>query len=458
LIGRNFSDPKLKDDVKRLPYNVIDKDGLPFIEIQTNGTLMLFSPEDITAMVISNLKTMAETYLNRTIQHAVITVPSYFNLMQRQATKDSVTMTGLEVLQQYDESIAAGIAFEVDNPRPGKGSEKCAICHFIVFHTTEEGSELASASIERGVFNQLAIVRDSSLDANLLEQESSSSSSTQQYNIGHIFERFYLKAVQLLPSKPKFHYFENILAQVEKLLKHAGLAKEDINWLILTGDSEQVVTIKPLIETYFNGKKILSKSLCQATIIPVEEAIVRGVALQGERLSFQDGCIGYTMDFAPLSLGIETIGDVFTKLILRNTVIPQSSSRMFSTIRDNQTSIVLRILEGENVLASKNREIASLNLTGLTPRLRLVPEIVVTFLLHPNETLQVLAEDKESGKRAMVFIEERTIDRYTWEKIDEIVKEGDAQFQEDSLSQNQLVYNMRSGEELDFGVVAVELK
>jgi heat shock protein 5 len=452
LIGRNFSDPQLHDDVKNLPYNVIDRDGLPFIEIHTNGTLMLFSPEDITAMVLSNLKTMAECYLNRTIKHAVTTVPSYFDLAQRQAAVHAAAAAGLEVLHQYDEATAAGVAFEVDNPWPGKGSERCEMCHFVFFHATEEGSglDLVSCDGDLGVFNQLAIVRDRGLDPNSLERASPAKSPN---GIGSILEQFY----QYIAENPLAPSSDSVEALVEKLLEKGGLEKKDVNWLILAGISEHVAKFKPLIEKYFNGKSVLSKSLWEAKVILADEAIVRGAAIQGERFSYDGGYRPLLMDTNPLSLGVETVGDVFTTMIRRETAIPKTYSRKFSTIQDNQTTVVLKILEGERALASKNRQLTALELTGLLPRPRNVPEILVTFVLHCNETLQVMAEDKESGKRAMVFVEEKAIDRYTWEELKEIFREGDSQIQKNLMQQKQRAGGAWSAEEVDFGVIAVDM-
>jgi molecular chaperone DnaK (HSP70) len=302
------------------------------------------------------------------------------------------------------------------------------------------------------------------LGENAIHKESTPSAleipSGRISSFGRLLGQFYPKAAQNPLQELRTDFASQAKAPVKKLLEEAGLTKKDVNWLIITGDREQVATLRPLIEEYFNGKKALPKSLWQGKAVPEDEAIVFGAAIRGQKLSCQDldECVGHTVDVSTLSLGIETVGEVFTTLILWNTISPTVRRLSVSTISDNQTKIVLKILEGERIFASKKRQIATLGLVELLPRPKGVLDIRVEFTLHPNGSLELAAEEKVSGVREQIFIEEKCEHRYTWEAIGEIIRDAEDHFENDQLSRKKLVDEVkdREADRGEFGVDVVD--
>jgi hypothetical protein len=208
----------------------VNKDGVPYVEIQTNRTTVDFSPEEITAMIISNLKRLAETYLNRTVTHAVITVPSYYNPAQRQVISQSSSKAGLDILRIYDESIAAGITFEVDTPRRGKGLENCEECNFVSYHLEESAYEIVLTSVDQGVFNTLSMVNSKTLGENAFHKGSSSSGlevpSGRISTSGRLLEQVYPKAAQSSLHELKANLPFQTIAPVKNFSKKPDLPRK----------------------------------------------------------------------------------------------------------------------------------------------------------------------------------------------------------------------------------------
>ncbi|KAI9735404.1 MAG: ATPase with role in protein import into the ER [Claussenomyces sp. TS43310] len=465
LIGRKFSDPELQDDIRNLPYDVVEKDGMPVIRVQIKGADQYFAPEEISAKVLQNLKNMAETHLNRTVKNAIITVPAHFNDTQRQTTKDAAERAGLSILRFINEATAAGIAYGIDIPRRERGSEECEECLFVIYNLGAKESDLALDLVDRGVFEILALAGDRNLGGDDFEnvllnhavaqvnkesnidftqdviamkglrsevmkaqQElSTESTATIQIPARHSFNRFSMTITKTQLQELNRQLSDRVLNLVQQLLDTAKTEKREINGIIFTGNPVHIAKIKPILEAYLDGKKTLSSDHIRA-----DQAVVYGAALQGLVTSSDDGEGGcYIGELTRLSLGIEASGGNFTKLISRNTVIPTCKTRDLSTATDNQEKVVIKVLEGERVMASKNRLLGILELTGLSLKPRGIPEIEVVFELNPDEILTVVAREKGGGKEATLVITD--VDRSKWEEVETIVMEAESHDEEDAL-------------------------
>lgn len=444
MIGRDFSDSQLQKDIDRLRYDVFEWDFfeygvIPFIEVKINGIDTMFSPENITTMLISNLKTMAETYLGHNITEVAVTFPTSFNDAQRQATKDAVTNAGLDVLRAVDESRAAALAFEMDHERFRREISSCNECNVIVFHQGDGVYDLSLMEVDDGIFEILGVVGETSLLDGL--------------------PNLYSEGPRVQSPILKNDLLDHALNSIDSLLEKAKLSKKDITFLVFTGNPEQLVTVKPHLEVHFDGKESLSKSLWRDEIIPEDEAIVRGVARVAEIVVSEDGT-GFEcsmLDMPALTTGIETVGDVFSPVIPRNRVIPTRMARNFTTVSDNQTKVVINILDGERGVASKNIKSATIELTGISPKPRYVPVIQVEFEIDRKGILKITAEEIDSGLKASVEamgLEELGL--LQWPKIDDMIFDGNKFFEEDQEFLREAWNNIPSVKNSDFGVIPLE--
>ena len=415
-------------EAEAMPYTVINEGGYPRVEIEGRK----YTPQEISAMVLQKMKKTAEDYLGQEVTDAVITVPAYFSDSQRQATKEAGQIAGLNVQRIVNEPTAAALAYGVDKANKdmkiavfdlGGGTFDISILEFGggVFEvlSTNGDTHLGGDDFDQVIINWLAdgfkaeegvdLRKDPMAMQRLKEAaekakiELSSSTSTE-INLP------YITAVDGMPkhlvktlTRAQFEQLAHNLIQAclvpcQNAVRDAKLSTSDIDEVILVGGSSRIPAVQTLVKNYF-GKEP-SKG------VNPDEVVAVGAAIQGAILNKEEG-VGdiVLLDVTPLTLGIETMGGVMTKLIDANTTIPCKKSEVFSTAADNQTEVTIHVLQGERPMAAQNKSIGQFNLEGIAPARRGVPQIEVTFDIDANGILNVSAKDKATGKEQSIRIE-----------------------------------------------------
>ena len=419
-----------RKEAERVPYSVINDNGYPKVQIE--GAAHPYTPQEISAMVLQKMKKTAEDYLGQEVTDAVITVPAYFSDAQRQATKEAGTIAGLNVRRIVNEPTAAALAYGVDKSHKdmkiavfdlGGGTFDISILEFGggVFEVlaTNGDTHLGGDDFDQVIIDWLAdgfkseegidLRKDPMAMQRLKEAaekakiELSSTTSTE-INLPYISaEGGVPKHLVKTLTRSQFEQLAHNLIQAclvpcQNAMRDAKLSTSDIDEVILVGGSSRIPAVQTLVKNYF-GKEP-SKG------VNPDEVVAVGASIQGAILNNEKGAGDIVLlDVTPLTLGIETMGGVMTKLIEANTTIPCKKSETFSTAVDNQTAVTIHVLQGERPMASQNKSIGQFNLEGIAPARRGVPQIEVTFDIDANGILNVSAKDKATGKEQAIRIE-----------------------------------------------------
>merc|ERR1712141_374293 len=460
LIGREWTDSAVQHDIKYFPFKVIEKTSKPHIVLDTPGGEKVFAAEEISSMVLVKMKETAEAYLGKPVTHAVVTVPAYFNDAQRQATKDAGTISGLNVMRIINEPTAAAIAYGMDK----KEGEK----NVLVFDLGGGTFDVSLLTIDNGVFEVVSTNGDTHLggedfDQRVMEhfiklykkkkgkdlrkdnravqklrrevekaKRGLSAAHQVRVEVESLFEGedFSETLTRAKFEELNMDLFRSTMKPVGKVLEDSDLTKKDIDEIVLVGGSTRIPKVQQLVKEFFNGKEP-SKG------INPDEAVAYGAAVQAGVLSGEDNVDVVLLDVCPLTLGIETVGGVMTKLIARNSVVPTKKSQIFSTAADNQQTVTIQVFEGERSMTKDNHLLGKFDLTGIPPAPRGTPQIEVTFEIDVNGILNVSAVDKSTNKQSKITI---TNDqgRLSKEEIERMVNDADKFKAEDEKQKERI--------------------
>jgi molecular chaperone DnaK len=444
IMGMMCNEPKAQEAKKHVQYKIVDRNGACAVEVDGK----VYTPQEISAKILQKLKQDAEEFFGEEVTEAVITVPAYFNDAQRKATQEAGKIAGLNVLRIINEPTAAALAYGLDK----KGEEKV-----LVYDLGGGTFDVTVLEIGDGTFQVLAtdgnaflggddfdnrIVQwlieefkaetgiDLSQDKMALQRLKDAAETAKKELSTKEETEINLPFITADASGPKHlvkkltrakfeamidDLLQETLKHIDTALKDAGLSKDEIDEIVMVGGSTRIPKVQQLVSDYFNGKK-LNKSVNPDEVVALGAAIQAGV-LKGD---VKDVLL---LDVTPLSLGIETLGGVMTKIIEKGTTIPVKKSQIFSTAEDNQTAVTIHVLQGEAELAKDNKSLGQFNLEGIRPAPRGVPQIEVTFDIDANGILHVSAKDKDTGKEQKITITGSST--LSEEEIEKMIKEAE---------------------------------
>lgn len=458
LIGRQWSEKSVQSDKKFFPFEMIEQKSKPHVQVMVNGKKAVFSPEEISAMVLTKMKETAETYLGKKVTHAVVTVPAYFNDAQRAATKDAGTIAGLNVMRIINEPTAAAIAYGLDK----KEGEK----NILVFDLGGGTFDVSLLTIDGGVFEVVSTNGDTHLggedfDQRVMEyfmklykkktgkdvrkndrsvqklrrevekaKRALSSAHQAKVEIESFFEGedFSETLTRAKFEELNMDLFRSTMVPVKKVMEDGDMEISEIDEIVLVGGSTRIPKVQQLVKEYFGGKE-------PSRGINPDEAVAYGAAVQGGILSGAGEELNdvVLLDVCPLSMGIETVGGVMTKIITRNTVVPTKKQQIFSTASDNQQTVTISVYEGERTMTKDNHVLGKFDLTGIPAAPRGQPQIEVTFEIDVNGILRVSAEEKGSNNKESITIKNDD-NRLSPEDIERMIQEAEERKEEDEAT------------------------
>eukprot|EP00591_Stephanopyxis_turris_P017739 CAMPEP_0195538624 /NCGR_PEP_ID=MMETSP0794_2-20130614/49627_1 /TAXON_ID=515487 /ORGANISM="Stephanopyxis turris, Strain CCMP 815" /LENGTH=644 /DNA_ID=CAMNT_0040672623 /DNA_START=676 /DNA_END=2610 /DNA_ORIENTATION=- len=469
LIGRQYADKSVQADKKLVPYKIVSDNGKPVVQVNQGEKMTNFAPEEVSAMILQNMKSTAESFLGETVNRAVVTVPAYFNDQQRQATEDAAKIAGLQVERIINEPTAAAIAYGMDNIEREEST-------VLVYDLGGGTFDVTLVNIDDGIFEVMATSGDTHLGGEDFDQRVMQYLMKSMKKKSNVDVSDNKRAVQrlrkevervkrALSSQPQsrleiedlvegFDFsetltrarfeelnadlFKKTLAPVSRVLKDAGISKGDVDEIVMVGGSTRIPKVRSLVSDFLGGKEV-------STSINPDEAVAYGAAIQGGILSGknnEDFEKVIVLDVTPLSQGIETAGGIMTNLIHRGTTIPVKKSQIFSTNQDNQPAVNIQVYQGERPMVKDNVLLGQFDLKGIPPAPRGIPQIEVTFEVDANGILQVSAVDKGTGSSEKIAITAEK-GRLSDKDIERMIQEAEDFAEEDTKRKDRI--NARNG-------------